>query len=90
MKGATRQGTREGPKFQVARFTADPKHSTLNHVSHSLNSKKGAYVGDSIRDYYAIIKGDTRSLSRVSPKGPRTQMIGFKGPNTTDTVVFGP
>ena len=32
------------------------------HVSHSLNSLKGGYIGDYIRDYYRDIKGDTRSL----------------------------
>ena len=25
-----------------------------------------------------------------SPKGPRTQIIGFKGPNTINLLAFGP
>ena len=24
------------------------------------------------------------------PKGPRTQMVGFSGPNTSNSIVFGP
>ena len=26
----------------------------------------------------------------ISPKGPRTQRIGFWGPNTINIIVFGP
>ena len=25
-----------------------------------------------------------------NPKGPRTQIMGFQGPNTIDSIVFGP
>ena len=25
-----------------------------------------------------------------NPKGPRTQIIGFQGPNTINVIVFGP
>ena len=36
------------------------------HMSYSLNSLKGGYIGDYIRDYYRVIKGDTRSLDNGS------------------------
>ena len=36
--------------------------SGFPHMSHSLNSFKGGYIGDSIGDYYRVISGDTRSL----------------------------
>ena len=32
----------------------------------NLNSLKGGYIGDYIRDYYGVIKGDTRSLDYSS------------------------
>ena len=32
----------------------------------------------------------TKSVLYPSPKGPRTQIIGFKGPNTIILMVFGP
>ena len=32
------------------------------HLSCSLNSLKGDYIGGNIGDYYRVIKGDTRSL----------------------------
>ena len=32
-----------------------------HHVSYSLNSLKGAYIGDDIREYYRLTKGETRS-----------------------------
>ena len=35
-------------------------------MSHSLNSLKGGYIGDYIREYYRDIKGDTRSLDSSS------------------------
>ena len=51
-----------------------------------------------------LMKGATRSLdcdswsrymgttldSKYIPKGPRTQIIGFWGPNTMNIIVFGP
>ena len=35
-------------------------------MSYSLNSLKGGYIGDYIRDDYGFIKGDTRSLDKGS------------------------
>ena len=32
------------------------------HMNHSLNSSKGAYLGDYIGTTTGVIKGDTRSL----------------------------
>ena len=41
------------------------KHTTI-HMSYSLNSLKGGYIGDYIEDYYRVIKGDTKSLDYSS------------------------
>ena len=38
----------------------------LMHVSYSLNSLKGGYIGDYIGDDYRDIKGDTQSLDYSS------------------------
>ena len=43
----------------VPAFIVAANHS---HMSHSLNSLKGGYIGGYIGDYYRGIKGDTRSL----------------------------
>ena len=45
------------------------------HMSYSLNSLKGGYIGDYIGDYYRVIKGDTRSLDYSSYD------LGFRGLN---------
>ena len=37
-----------------------------NHVSHSLNSLKGRYIGDYIGDYYRAYKGGYRSFDYSS------------------------
>ena len=34
----------------------------MAHMSYSLNSKKGGYIGDYIGEYYKGHKGDTRTL----------------------------
>ena len=41
-------------------------HVLLSHVSYSLNSLKGGYIGNYIRDCLGVIKGDTRSLDHSS------------------------
>ena len=35
-------------------------------MSHSLNSLKGGFIGDSLGGYYRHYKGDTRSLDYTS------------------------
>ena len=35
-------------------------------MSYSLNSLKGGYIGDYIRNYYRLYKGDARSLGQSS------------------------
>ena len=36
------------------------------HMSYSLNSLKGGFIGGSIGDYYRVIKGDSGSLGYSS------------------------
>ena len=40
--------------------------STQNHVTYSLNSLKGGYIGVYIGTTIGVIKGDTRSLDNGS------------------------
>ena len=38
-----------------------------SHLSYSLNSLKGCYIGDYMGVYYRVFKGDTRSLDYSTP-----------------------
>ena len=53
-------------------------------MSYSLNSVKGSYKGDSIRDYYRVTKGDTRS-SDYSSYGGCTVLIRGWGSDLIQT-----
>ena len=40
--------------------------------------------------FYWRLQTSRLGLQVPSPKGPRTQIIGPQGPNTIDSIVFGP
>ena len=50
--------------------TAEDASLEIGHPAYELQSKskllRGGYIGDYIRDYYRVIKGDTRSLEYSS------------------------
>ena len=75
-------GTYGGLKVQHQIWPFSSSASGWRHMSHSLNSLKGGYIGDYIGSYYRVIKGDTRNLDYSS------YMVGYQdhGPLSGPTL----
>ena len=57
------------------------------HVSYSLNSLKGGFIGEYIGDYYRGIKGGTRSLDYSSCGDSQSSCIQGRKRNLRDSCV---
>ena len=47
-------------------------------------------TAEDVSKYGLLVPKRRRSAGLLFSKGPRTQIMGFQGPNTIPSMVFGP